>query len=131
MKTTGFSRVSKDLIIAEVEKEVKNRSVFFVARHDTVPAASMDKLRAKLRLSGSRYLVVKKSLGKKAFERALELLSLTKDSQKEKSKLKEVSRVYELLVDYFAGENLFKSTDELWRKYFNYYTYISAKNRSN
>ncbi len=68
---------------------------------------------------------------KKAFERALELLSLTKDSQKEKSKLKEVSRVYELLVDYFAGENLFKSTDELWRKYFNYYTYISAKNRSN
>ena len=70
MKTTGFSRVSKDLIIAEVEKEIRERSVFFVARHDTVSAAGLDKLRTKLRQSNTRYLVVKKSLGKKALEKA-------------------------------------------------------------
>jgi large subunit ribosomal protein L10 len=70
MKTTGFSRVSKDLIIAEVEKEVKSRSAFFVARHDTVSATGLNRLRAKLRTTGTRYLVVKKSLGKKAFEKA-------------------------------------------------------------
>jgi large subunit ribosomal protein L10 len=70
VKTTGFSRVSKDIIIKEVEKELKNRSVFFVARHDTVPAANIDKLRAKLRASQTRYLVVKNTLGQKAFEKA-------------------------------------------------------------
>jgi len=72
---------------------------------------------------------------KKAFERALELLSLTKaslankNSSKTRSNLKEIARVYELLVDYFAGENRFGSTDELWRKYFDYFTYLAAKNR--
>ena len=65
----------------------------------------------------------------KAFGRALELLSLTKDSHKEKSKLKEITRTYELLVDHFAGENRFKSTDVLWRNYFNYFAYLSAKKR--
>ncbi len=69
MKTTGFSRVSKDLIIKEIEKELKRGEPFFVVRHDTVPAASIDKLRAKLRISKTRYLVVKNTLGQKAFER--------------------------------------------------------------
>lgn len=58
---------------------------------------------------------------RKAFERALELLSLTKNSQKDETKLKEITRIYEFLVDYFDGENLFASTDELWRKYFKSY----------
>ena len=70
MKETGFSRVSKELIIKEVEKELKNRETFFIARHDTVPATRIDKLRAKLRASKTRYLVVKNTLGQKAFERA-------------------------------------------------------------
>jgi len=70
MKTTGFSRVSKELIIAELEKEIKKRPTFFIANHGTVPADKMDKLRAKLRLSQSRYFVVKNTLGQKAFERA-------------------------------------------------------------
>ena len=69
MKTTGFSRVSKDLIIKEIEKELKKGEPFFVVRHDTVPAASIDKLRAKLRGAKTRYLVVKNTLGQKAFER--------------------------------------------------------------
>ena len=70
MKTTGYSRVSKESIIAEIEKELKKRSTFFVARHDSVPADKIDKLRAKLRASQTRYLVVKNTLGQKAFERA-------------------------------------------------------------
>lgn len=67
---------------------------------------------------------------KKAFERMLELLALTKNSCKDEARLVEVSRVYELLVDYFLGENIFGSTDELWRKYFNSYAYLAAINRS-
>jgi hypothetical protein len=61
-----------------------------------------------------------------AFERMLELLALTKNSCKDKARLGEVARVYELLVDYFQGENIFGSTDELWRKYFSSYTYLAA-----
>lgn len=68
MKTTGFSRVSKDLIIKEIQQEIKQKSSFFVSEHATVSASAMDKLRAKLRQSGSRYIAVKKSLGKKALE---------------------------------------------------------------
>ncbi len=70
MKTTGFSRVSKELIIGEIEKEIKKRPTFFITRHDAVAANKIDKLRVKLRLSQSRYLVVKNTLGQKAFERA-------------------------------------------------------------
>ena len=76
MKVTGLSRISKDKIIKEVEKELKNRAAFFVAEHGTISATALDKLRAKLRLSKTRYLVVKNSLGRKAFENAkLEKLS--------------------------------------------------------
>lgn len=66
----------------------------------------------------------------KAFERMLELLSLSKDSSTEISKLKEITRVYELLVDYFKGKNQFASTDVLWRRYFKSFTYLAAKDRS-
>ena len=70
MKVTGFSRVSKDLIIKEIEKELKKGEPFFVVRHDSVPASNIDKLRAKLRGTKTRYFVVKNTLGQKAFERA-------------------------------------------------------------
>lgn len=66
MKATGLSRVAKDLIVAEIEKEIKAHSAFFIAQHPAVGAASMDKLRAKLRQSNSRYVVVKNSLGRRA-----------------------------------------------------------------
>ncbi len=68
MKTTGFSRVSKDLIIKEIEGQIKNHPTFFVVEQGTVSATSMDKLRAKLRTSKTRYMSVKKSLGRKALE---------------------------------------------------------------
>ena len=70
MKTTGLSRVSKDLIIKQVEKELKNQPIFFVTQHATVSATSLDKLRANLRKSNAKYLVVKNRLGKKALEKA-------------------------------------------------------------
>ena len=70
MKTTGLSRVSKDMIIKELEKELKSRDTFFIARHDSVPAANIDKLRANLRAAKTRYFVVKNTLGQKALERA-------------------------------------------------------------
>ena len=69
MKATGLSRVSKERIIAEIEKELKARPTFFMAEHGRVPAATMDKLRAKLRQVHSRYCAVKNSLGRKALER--------------------------------------------------------------
>ena len=68
MKATGLSRVSKNSIILEIEKELKSRETFFIARHDTVPAGSIDKLRAKLRATQTRYLVVKNTLGQIALE---------------------------------------------------------------
>lgn len=69
MKATGLSRVSKDSIIKEIEKELKSRDTFFIARHDAVPATNIDKLRAKLRASNTRYFVFKNTLGQKALER--------------------------------------------------------------
>jgi len=58
-----------------------------------------------------------------AFERALELLSLTIDDPKNKFRLKEPVRIYELLVDYFAGSNYYCSNDEFWHKYFLNFAY--------
>ena len=69
MKTTGFSRVSKESIISEIEKELKKRPTFFIVNHDKVPSNKLDKLRTRLRTSQSRYFVVKNTLGQKAFER--------------------------------------------------------------
>jgi len=47
-----------------------------------------------------------------------------------RSELKEIARVYELLVDYFKGENKFKSTDEPWKNYFASFTYLASLKRS-
>lgn len=53
-----------------------------------------------------------------AFERALELLDLTKMDPKNRKRLKEVCRTREVLVDYFMYDNVYGSTDELLQKYF-------------
>ena len=65
-------------------------------------------------------------LSEKAFFRALELLSLTIDDPKNHgAKLKELCRLYEVLVDYFAGDNIYGSSDKLWEKYFFGYNYAA------
>jgi hypothetical protein len=55
---------------------------------------------------------------RRAFERALELLDLTLADPKNRGRRKEPCRCRELLVDYFAGDNQYCSTDEQWRRYF-------------
>lgn len=62
-----------------------------------------------------------------AFERALELLSLTLDDPKNKFRLKEPIRLYELLVDYFAGDNIYGSSDKLWHNYFLAFAYAARR----
>ena len=53
-----------------------------------------------------------------AFFRALELLDLTLQDPKNRTRLREIARTREALVDYFQGENLYHSSDLLWQKYF-------------
>ncbi len=62
---------------------------------------------------------------KNAIERALELLYLTIEDPKNKKfpRLKELTRVYEVLVDYFYYDNIYGSSDDLWYKYFFAFNY--------
>lgn len=53
-----------------------------------------------------------------AVNRSLELLSLSIDDKKNQMRLPELTRVYESISDYFYGDNIFKSSDSLWQKYF-------------
>lgn len=59
-----------------------------------------------------------KLYSQKAFYRALELLDLTIGGLNSAPRLKELARLREVLVDYFAGQNNYSSTDGSWRKYF-------------
>ena len=63
-----------------------------------------------------------------AFGRALELVDLTLESVSSFPRLKEIARMREVMVDYFAGTNQFGSTDTLWRKYFSNFNYAVRKN---
>jgi hypothetical protein len=64
----------------------------------------------------------------KAFERALELIDLTLDNDKNYAHLKEVARMREAIVDYFFGVNQFMSSEGSWRNYFLPFTYASRRN---
>ncbi|MFH1208017.1 MAG: hypothetical protein V1673_00475 [Candidatus Omnitrophota bacterium] len=66
---------------------------------------------------------------KKAFERALELTDLTLETRCGGSRLKEVARVREALVDYFSGANEFGSTEKSWKRYFFNFGYAARKDR--
>ena len=68
-----------------------------------------------------------KKMSQNAFYRALELLDFSIDDPKNKNSLKEILRVREVLVDYFAGDNIYHSTDKVWEKYF-YYFNLAARN---
>lgn len=64
-----------------------------------------------------------------AFDRALELLDLTVADPKNKTRLKELLRLREALVDYFIFDNIYSSTDKLWEKYFYNFNYAAAIQR--
>lgn len=64
-----------------------------------------------------------------AFERALELFDLTANDPKNRSHLKEILRARELFADFFAGNNIYNSTDTSWQKYFYSYNYAARLKR--
>ena len=66
---------------------------------------------------------------RQAFERALELFDLTLADPKNRLRLREVARAREALVDYFAGDNIYGSTDESWEKYFYSFNYAARVSR--
>jgi len=53
-----------------------------------------------------------------AFDRALELLDLTVLSEKNRTRLREILRTREALVDYFMFDNEYHTTDKDWKNYF-------------
>ena len=57
----------------------------------------------------------------RAVERALELLDLTIADPRHRHRLKELTRLREVLLDYFTGENEFGSTPRIWHNYFHPY----------
>ncbi len=62
-----------------------------------------------------------------AFERALELIDLTLEDTKNVNRLKELARLREAIVDFFADSNEFSTTDTSWRKYFSFFAYAARK----
>src|SRR5260221_11574556 len=67
-------------------------------------------------------------MSKHAFYRSLELIDFTINDVKNRNRLKEITRMREMLVDYLAGDNVYKSTDETWNKYF-YFFNFAARNK--
>lgn len=68
---------------------------------------------------------------KLAFYRALDLIALTKQDKRwvAQKRLGEICRLYEVLCDYFAGENKYKTTDESLQKYFYQFNFAARKNK--
>lgn len=63
-----------------------------------------------------------------ALHRGLELIDFTIDDKKNKNSLKEILRVREALVDFFLGDNIYKSSDATWEKYFHFFNLAARKN---
>ncbi len=66
---------------------------------------------------------------RRAFERALELLDLTIADPKHRSRLRELTRLREVLADSFWFDNHYGSTDESWHRYFHAFTHAAARAR--
>ena len=68
---------------------------------------------------------------RQAFERALELLSLTLMDPKYRgqAKLRELFRTRELLIDHFVYDNEYKTTDQIWSNYFWAFSHAAALQR--
>lgn len=64
-----------------------------------------------------------------AFERALELIDLTRIDKKNKNSLRELCRLREVLIDYFVYENIYNSSDESWHNYFYAFSMAAALER--
>jgi hypothetical protein len=62
---------------------------------------------------------------KAALYRGLELLWLTIEDPKNQERLKELTRLREILNDYFFCDNIYKSSEKLWRNYFYPFSYAA------
>jgi hypothetical protein len=67
--------------------------------------------------------------GTRAAERALELLDLTISDPKNRHRLREITRLREVLLDYFHGSNEYGSTPAAWHSYFHAYGMAVALRR--
>ncbi|MFH2069134.1 MAG: hypothetical protein ABII89_06720 [Candidatus Omnitrophota bacterium] len=65
----------------------------------------------------------------KSLERALELLDLTIDDVRNRARLKELTRLREVLVDHFYFDNQYSSSDRLWQNYFYAFGYAANLNK--
>ena len=65
----------------------------------------------------------------KSVVRALELISLTLDNITVKSHIREITRLREIILDYFYGTNEFSSSEILWESYFNHFNYVARKGK--
>ncbi len=70
----------------------------------------------------------KEEMSINALYRALELLDLTIKDKKNSNSLKEILRVREALVDFFLGQNTYKSSNEIWEKYFHFFNLMARSN---
>ena len=70
-----------------------------------------------------------KEYSQQAFERALELIDLTKMDPKNRHRLSEICRTREALVDYFVYDNTYQTNDTIWKNYFYQYNYAAARMR--
>lgn len=61
----------------------------------------------------------------KAFDRGLELMDLTIEANKYKTKIKELTRLREILIDYFLFDNKYSSTDKFFEDYFYAFNYAA------
>jgi hypothetical protein len=67
---------------------------------------------------------------KDAFERMLELLSLTiLDPKHSRGARRELTRTREALIDYFVYDNEYKTNDKIWQDYFYHFSYAAALER--
>jgi len=69
----------------------------------------------------------KDDFSKRALDRALELIDLTARSLNKYSRLKELFRIKEALLDFFYGENQFSSSETSWRSYFDHFNYAARR----
>ncbi|HOW59647.1 MAG TPA: hypothetical protein PLO78_08000 [Candidatus Omnitrophota bacterium] len=71
----------------------------------------------------------KETYCQKSFERALELIDLSLESNAGFSRRKELARIREFFVDYLFGDNQFQFTDEAWHRYFSGFFYAARRDR--
>ncbi|HLD77382.1 MAG TPA: hypothetical protein VI861_04555 [Rickettsiales bacterium] len=65
----------------------------------------------------------------KAFFRALELIYLTIEDKKNIKRLREITRMREVLIDFFLGKNEYNSDEKFLDKYFLQFGIAARKNK--